>query len=181
MPVLVLTVLADDRPGLVSALSTVLADHQASWERSQLAELAGKFAGIVEVRVPATQTDGLLAALDELKKQGWRITVERIDDESPHEPEGARWTLEIVGADRPGLVVEISALLAEHGVSFEQLDTWVSHAPMAGGHLFNAVATLVAPADADTDDLRTALEALAHELMVEVELAADPLTDSRAD
>ena len=45
MASLILTVIGDDRPGLVSALSTPINEHGASWERSQMARLAGKFAG----------------------------------------------------------------------------------------------------------------------------------------
>ena len=44
--------IGDDRAGLVNALADVVSAHEGNWERSQLAELAGKFAGIVEVSVP---------------------------------------------------------------------------------------------------------------------------------
>ena len=49
MATLVLTVIGDDRAGLVNALADVVTAHGGNWERSQLAELAGKFAGIVLV------------------------------------------------------------------------------------------------------------------------------------
>ena len=45
MPTFVLTVLGDDRPGLVDSLSGVVAAHHGNWERSQMARLGGKFAG----------------------------------------------------------------------------------------------------------------------------------------
>ena len=45
---------------------------------------------------------------------------------------------------------------------------------MAGGTLFEAHAVLVAPAALSTADLRAALEALADELLVDIELAEDP-------
>ena len=38
---LVLSVIGDDRPGLVSALSEAIARSGGNWERSQLAQLAG--------------------------------------------------------------------------------------------------------------------------------------------
>ena len=79
-------------------------------------------------------------------------------------------TLDLIGADRPGIVADISALLAESGVSIEELTTQVREAPMAGGLLFEAHATLAAPADADAATLRTALEQLADELMVDLTL-----------
>jgi glycine cleavage system regulatory protein len=67
MATLVLTVIGDDRSGLVSALSGVIADHGGSWERSQMARLAGKFAGIVVVSVPDAGADALIRDLGPLE------------------------------------------------------------------------------------------------------------------
>ena len=55
MATFTLTCIGDDRPGLVSALSAPIKAHGASWERSQMARLAGKFAGILMVAVPHDQ------------------------------------------------------------------------------------------------------------------------------
>ena len=69
MATLVLTVIGDDRSGLVSALSGVIADHGGSWERSQMARLAGKFAGIVLVAVPDDRAEALIAELGPLGRR----------------------------------------------------------------------------------------------------------------
>ena len=68
MTTLVLTVIGDDRSGLVSMLSGVIAQHGGSWERSQMARLAGKFAGIVMVSVPDDRADALIDALEPLPR-----------------------------------------------------------------------------------------------------------------
>ncbi|WP_252976288.1 ACT domain-containing protein [Janibacter melonis] len=57
---LVLTVTADDRAGLVSRLAQVVADRGGSWTTSSMAHLAGTFAGVVLVSVPA---DGVTPSL----------------------------------------------------------------------------------------------------------------------
>jgi glycine cleavage system regulatory protein len=167
----VLTVLGDDRPGLVSELSAPIKAHGASWERSQLSHLAGKFAGIVLVSVPAKELEGLVADLVALGKHGLHIVVERTDQ--PAERASVRFSLELLGADHPGIVAEISAALAAQGVSIEELTTDVREAPMAGGTIFEARAVLVAPAGTRAEELRPMLEALAHALMVEIELSTD--------
>jgi glycine cleavage system regulatory protein len=171
MATLVLTVLGDDRAGLVSAVSGTLDAHGAAWERSQMARLAGKFAGIVEVAVPDARVDALVPALDALSEEGLTVVVERTD--TAPEVAQSHLTLDLVGADRPGIVASISALLTERDVSVEQLTTAVREAPMAGGTLFEAHAVLTAPASLSTSDLRAALESLADELLVDVTLAAD--------
>ena len=172
MATLVLTVLGDDRPGLVSALAAPVKDHGAGWERSEMSRLAGKFAGIVVVSVPGDRVDDLVAELTALATQGLHITVERTDEPTEAQPL-QRLNLELLGADRPGIVAEISAALAEAHVSIEELSTDVRDAPMAGGTLFEARAVLTAPAAEDTDALRAVLEALADELMVELRLSDD--------
>ena len=172
METLVLTVIGDDRPGLVSTLSARLNAQGALWQRSQMSRLAGKFAGIVEVVVPAGTVDDLVADLESLGAEGLAVAIARTS--TPPETATRRLSLELVGADRPGIVAEISALLSARRISIEELATSVTHAPMAGGMLFEAHAVLAAPNNADETELRTALEALADELMVDVALDEDP-------
>ncbi len=169
-----LSVLGDDRSGLVSALSGVIAAHGGSWERSQMARLAGKFAGIVMVAVPDQGADTLVAALDPLQSQGLlEITVERAGDEDRGSEAGlTRLRLELVGADRPGIVHDISRALAARRVSIEELSTATREAPMTGGMLFEAAATLLAPAGLALEELQAVLEELANELMVDLSLSA---------
>ena len=171
MATFILTAIGGDRPGLVSALSAPINEHGASWERSQMSHLAGKFAGIVLVSVPANALDALVADLLALGEHGLHVVVERTDQ--PGERESVRFSLELLGADHPGIVAEISAALAAQGVSIEELTTDVREAPMAGGTIFEARAVLVAPAGLSPDDLRPMLESLAHELMVDIELSLD--------
>lgn len=171
MATFILTVLGDDRPGLVSALSAPISAHGASWERSQMSRLAGKFAGIVLVAVPDERLDALAADLTALQAQGLHVALERTDE--PVERESLRLHLELLGADHPGIVAEVSASLAARGVSIEELTTNVREAPMAGGTLFEARAVLTAPPTTSAEALGSLLEGLADELMVEIRLSED--------
>ena len=112
-----------------------------------------------------------MADLGRLQDQGLHVQVERTD--IPAEDDRVRYELELVGADRPGIVAEISALLAGHRVSIEDLVTELVDAPMAGGRLFEARAVLVAPESATAEGLREALETLADRLMVDVHLSLE--------
>ena len=160
METLVLTVISDDRPGLVATLSASLAARGATWQRSQLSQLAGKFAGIVKVEIAAERAEALRDALAERTSASSEAPTHHL-------------TLDLVGADRPGIVAEVSALLSARGIGIVELETFVSEAPMAGGMLFEAHAVLAAPAGADEGELRAAMESLADELMVDVALAED--------
>src|SRR3954453_2709480 len=169
MATFILTVLGDDRPGLVSALSAPVKAYGGSWERSQLSQLAGKFAGIVVVSVADHHLDALAADLKALGSQGLQVVLERTD--APVERESLRLRLDLIGDDRPGIVAEISARLAARGVSIEELTTDVHEAPMSGGMLFEARAVLQAPLSTDAESLRSMLEGLADELMVDIRLS----------
>jgi glycine cleavage system regulatory protein len=171
MATFVLTVLGDDRPGLVSAISAPIKAHGASWERSQLSQLAGKFAGIVLVSVANKRFDALSADLMALKDEGLQVVLERTDD--PDERESLRLNLELLGDDHPGIVAEISSSLAARGISIDELSTDVRDAPMAGGTIFEASAVLSVPPTTSIEQLRSMLEGLANELMVEITLSTD--------
>ena len=73
----VMTVLAADRPGLVSALSETIAAHGGSWQESRMARLAGQFAGILRVECPAGETEALLKALAGLESQGIAVQARK--------------------------------------------------------------------------------------------------------
>ncbi len=169
MATFILTVLGDDRPGLVSSLSTPVSLHGASWERSEMSRLAGKFAGIAVVSVPESHAESLMADLGALGDQGLQVVVERTD--ATVDRESVTLVLDLLGADHPGIVAEISASLAAHEVNIEELSTDVRDAPMSGGSLFEAHAVLSAPAATSVDGLRAMLEGLADELMVEIRLS----------
>ena len=171
MATFTLTCIGDDRPGLVSALSAPINEHGASWERSQMARLAGKFAGILMVAVPDDQAEALVADLTALKEVGLLVALEQTD--VPVQHESVRLSLELIGADHPGIVAEISAALAAQRIGIEELSTDVREAPMAGGMLFEASAVLEAPPETSMNSLRSMLEAVADELMVEIRLS-DP-------
>jgi len=165
---LVLTVIGDDRPGLVESLSQAVADHGGSWQESHMAHLAGKFAGILRAEVPTERAASLEAALRQLESTGLQVVVE-----ASHQTPGGEarvLLLELVGLDHPGIVRDISHALAARGINVDELTTELTNAPMSGELLFKARVKLRLPADTSIDDLRATLEALANDLMVDITL-----------
>ena len=107
MPTLVLTVIGDDRAGLVKALADVIAEGGGNWERSHLSELGGKFAGIVLVTVPEDRVDALRAALTPLEGLLDVSVHDAGATPAPHEADGRAEVrhvrIELLGNDRPGI------------------------------------------------------------------------------
>jgi len=166
---LVLTIIGQDRPGLVDSLAQVVAEHGGNWVESRMAHLAGKFAGILRVEVAAEQAELLNAALQDLAGAGLESVVHPISS-PPVEGQPPPVQLSLVGQDRPGIIREISQVLAAQGVNVEELNTECTNAPNTGQALFRATAQLRLPAHISADALREALEHVAADMMVDVTL-----------
>lgn len=173
MASIVITAIGDDRAGLVEALSGAIAQHGGNWDRSHMAELAGKFAGIVLVTIADDHAEALIADLDAIEARDLLdITAERADvDASAGNSQHV--SLELVGQDHPGIVHEISAVLAGLGVSIDELETTVGPAPQEG-NLFSALAVLEIPEGQTIDSVQAALEDVALDLMVDLSLTDTP-------
>ena len=167
---LVLTVIGDDRAGLVQALADVVSAHDGNWEQGQMAELAGKFAGIVVVSVPSTREAELREALRELEGMLEIAAHPGAETEPDHGPGWRRLTLDLLGNDSPGIVREVSGVLGRHGLTIENITTGTREAPMAGGLLFEAHVVVGVPPTTDLTALRADLEHLATELLVDLDL-----------
>ena len=168
MESLVVTVIGKDRPGLVESVSAVVEANGGNWVESRMSRLAGEFAGILRVSVPADRAGALSDALEGLKAGGLRVAVERGFEETPEE--GHVILLDLVGSDRPGIVHAISEALAARSVNVDELNTECDGAPWSGDTLFKATARLRAPRTLDLDQLRESLEAIAGDLMVDISI-----------
>jgi len=169
MTSLILTVIGPDRPGLVRALSEAVAARGGSWLDSRMARLAGQFAGIVLVEAPESLLDDLRA----LESQGLRIVVQGGDAIGGAPAAGERLTLEVVGHDRPGIVRDITAVLAANAVNIEELTTGVLSGSFSGERMFRATAVLRAPDPAAVEAMRAGLEQLGNELMVDIQAVGE--------
>ena len=166
----VLTVIGAGQPGLVEAVAHEVAERGGSWAESRMARLAGYFAGILEVSVPDERAPDLRRALDALEGRGLRVMVEEVPAGGPPPHRYTELKLELVGQDRPGIVRDISAGLAAIEVNVAELSTECTSAPMSGESLFNARALLHLPLSRSPEELRDALEKIAADLMVDIEL-----------
>jgi len=166
MTSLVLTVVGDDRAGLVAAVADVVDTHGGNWEHSQLAELAGAFAGIVEVSVSPARADALRAALGAIDGLITIavLTARSADDAGPV----SHFSFRVLGNDRPGIVREVTSTLSARGVSIDRMSTETRDAAMAGGRLFEASIVVSVPSSVDVDELTRDLERLASEIQVDV-------------
>ena len=166
---LVLTVLGEDRPGLVESLASIIAAHDGNWLESRMAQLAGQFAGILRTSVPDANAASLINALQGLAVHGLHVVVVSSSMDEP--AQNFRWLmLDLVGNDHLGIIRDLAHTLAQCGINIEELQTACTSAPMTGGMLFKATARLRVPLEMAVAELQVTLEQLAHDLMVSITL-----------
>lgn len=160
---LVLTIIGRDRAGVVAELADVVRFHEGNWKRSELAEIAGTFAGVVVVEVDDDRVDELLTNLLILREQGLHITAQQIE-EPVDAPVAQEVRLRFSGDDRPGVVHELSTTISNFGISISRLGTALDTSGNGGGNQFEITTQLMVPVAVDLDAVLDAIGKLADNL-----------------
>ena len=168
------TAFGADRPGIVAAVTKVFVDLGCNLEDSSMTILRGHFAMMLVVDAPpavgAAELEAGLAgpasALDLV------VAVRAIADLAPEavaaSEAGHGWTVSVYGADRPGIVHEVTALLAEESVNVVDLDTRVIGEP--DRPVYAMILDLSLPPGADPAELDRRLQVVARDLGVTASL-----------
>jgi glycine cleavage system regulatory protein len=167
---MVLTVIGQDRTGLVEMLSGVVAKYGGNWLESRMSRLGGQFAGIVRISFPSEREAEMAGAVAQLLDKGLSVTSHGDISATSAEVPSQIKLLELVGQDRPGIISHISTALAQFNINVEDLQTECSSAAMSGETLFHAKAKLNIPLATDFTKVRSALEAIASDLIVDISL-----------
>ncbi|HVJ45430.1 MAG TPA: ACT domain-containing protein [Luteolibacter sp.] len=163
---LVMTILGPDRPGLVRLLSDIVVSNGGNWLESRMARLAGQFAGIARVECSDANAAKLIAELDALKSEG--IAVQAVRETIVESTPRRTISVDVVGNDRPGIVRELAAAIANAGGNVEELTTGLESAPMSGHPIFRAKGVISIPENSDTATLIEAIETLGGDLSVDI-------------
>ena len=81
--------------------------------------------------------------------------------------------LSIVGAERPGIVRDVTQALTRLGVNIEEFVSGVEGEPFTGAELFRAALRIRLPDGLAVDELRKTLERLAGEIMVDLSVGEE--------
>ena len=166
---LIVTVVTEDKPGVVEALASTVSDSGGNWLESHLAQLSGKFAGVIHVAVPEEDSATLEERLSGLSAQNIDVTIDR-SAVAGHATGGELATFSALGPDRPGIVREISQAFAQRGINLEELVTEISSTPYSGDPLFKAHGEVRLPDGLDLADLHETLDEIADNLAMDISL-----------
>jgi glycine cleavage system transcriptional repressor len=159
----VLTAVGPDHPGIVNDLSSLIRDVGASIEDSRMAILGGEFAVILLI-------SGSADAISRATQIGPRVEGELglrciLKETSPAHPSAdyLLYRIEVTGADRPGIVQTIAAILANRGINVASLESRLSYAPFSATPMFVLDASLQIPSKTALSEVRSELAAACDE------------------
>lgn len=174
---LVVSIVGADRHGIVSSLADRAQRYGANWAASRMTRIAGEFAGMVHFEVPRENADALANALRGLESSGLQVVVAKSDGAKVSDSMKSV-ELELVGDDRVGIVSSLTKILAERGISIENIHTEIVRSGVSGKQTFKIGAHLLVPAKLSVDALRQELGTLAHEMVVDIALGEKPAPDA---
>ena len=162
------TAVGADRPGIVAAVTSAFVDHGCNLEDSSMTILRGQFAMMLVVDAPPGVGSAELEAAvgAPAASLGLVVTVRPASepaDQDASEDRGS-WTVSVYGADHPGIVHGMAAVLAGQAVNIVDLSTRV--VGDVGDPVYTMVLEVTLPADVDPRELERQLEATAGELGV---------------
>ena len=165
MAQLIVSFIGEDRPGLVQALSDIVAGHGGNWEESRMVHLGGHFSGCARVDIDAPRADALQAALAET--EDLTVTVRPALAAVPAEGM-LEMKLDIVGPDRKGILRDVTTELGERQINVQEMNTSVGPASMSGSPTFSATASVMVPSSLDLAELDSRLSGIAENLGVDI-------------
>lgn len=167
MKELILTLLSDDKPGIVETLSTSVAANGGNWLESRMTQMAGKFAGIARIACEDKDEQALTEALHKLESGNLRITIDI--GRGDVQVNKNQIALMVTANDRPGIVREVSNCLADLNINLEDLHTDCDAGAMSSGPIFKASFLAVMPEGLSSDQVIESLESLSDDLMVDID------------
>jgi glycine cleavage system transcriptional repressor len=166
----VLTAIGPDRVGIVDDLSRLVASLGGNIEESKMAILGGEFAVIMLVSIAASHLDTLESTLDAKQKAlGLHLELRQT-----RKPQGLRkgrpYSLEAVSLDTPGIVLSVTAVLKNHAINIEEMETQTQPAPWTGAPMFRMRATIILGPAASVLQLKADLAQLQAERDLDITL-----------
>lgn len=167
---LIITILGEDKPGLVRSISEVLETHTGSWSKSRMTHLAGKFAGILQVSVSKDKLEVLTTTLSNLQTDKLKIQIEKTQEIQQKTPTKTL-NIDILCQDRIGIINDVTEVLTQLNVNIEELESTTKEASMSGGLLFCAKLTLGLPDGVTPETIEDALEKMSDQLMIDIDVS----------
>ena len=161
-----ISVLGNDKHGLLDNLSEIIITNDGDWIESRMSIFEGKFAGILKVNVASKNATQLKKELLN-NSLGLQIACEEIV--SVKKTDFMTYNIELIGQNHVGIINKLTHVIADDlDANIEELETEIIDASMSGEQLFKAEITIHLPIFIDERLVKDKLEQIADEMMVEI-------------
>lgn len=167
MKPLIFTLVGPDKPGLISNLSKAVYQRKGNWLASNFSHMAGHFAGFVHIDLPEEKH----AELIELFSQHPDLNIHLVSAQANIIKDQQTAQITITGNDKTGIVQELTNVLNQFNLNIVKFDSSCTSAPNWGSPLFKAHTIVEIAPEVNLISLREALENIANDLMIDVELS----------
>ena len=158
-----LNIMGNDKAHLLKDLSNITHELGGKWLKSKFTRLEGQIAGIIKVDLPDSNKADLLKRFEDAGELQLLISDVATNVASGH----TSLELKIEATDKPGLVSEITQVLADEGVVISKMENHRISVPELGSLVFTAEMSLEVPADVEQEQLIEEIRQLNEELRVE--------------
>lgn len=173
MPQLIVTAVGPDRPGLVADLTRHVFEEGASLADSRMVNLRGHFALLALIEGSPQVLASLQRKLEsDSAEMGLRLEMYEADKATSRAPGGVPYRLKVYSNDQPGIAARVTALLRQHSVNVEEMETRVESAPFAGTPLFVLEGVVTLPQGTSARKMREELGALGEKIGCDIDLDA---------
>ncbi len=178
-----LTASGKDRPGVVSAVTQILFEDGCNIEESRMTRLGSEFAMLALLATPKGLAQKSLEA--SLKRLRSRLGIAaELKPLTPAEaalarPKGARYHVMVRGKDRPGIVYQLSTLLASMGVNIADAAAKLDLAPAGGPAVVNVFLDVELPRKLSAQELKTKLDDYGQTIGLSFQLERSPEPNGR--
>lgn len=166
MNTLIFTLVGKDKPGLIDSLAQRVFELDGNWLASNFSHMAGQFAGFAQIDLPKDKHQTFIKLLE--KHPDLTITMVSAEEQADEEADIA--DIQVMGNDKRGIVQELTSILNQFNINIMRFESSCESAPNWGGLLFKAQAKIAIPKGFDLDPLQEALEDIANDLVVDIEL-----------
>jgi len=151
---MVISVLASDRPGIVTELTEVITDNGCNVEDSRMSVLGGEFAVIMLITGNWNNLVKLESVLESLgEKQGLTVNHKRTQSRTLTQG-GIPYHVEAISLDHPGIVHKVASFFSSRNINIHDLYTTSQPAAHTGTPMFILNMTVEIPSSTHIASLR---------------------------
>ncbi|HFB66560.1 MAG TPA: hypothetical protein ENJ60_13575 [Aeromonadales bacterium] len=162
-----ITLMGENQSLILETLSDIIAQYQGNWLDSRLAQMDGKFVGIVSASIPKSHSGKLQDELESFADSRDIVMLVTINGHTKKD-NIPLFKIKITAHDRKGIVLSISKILRQQALNVREFNTHCDSAPFAGQQLFTAELVLEI-SEKEKDILLQSIEALGDDFMVDTE------------